>query len=200
MVRGHPLRNSDHARHALGGLLLVFVLMCCLARYAQAASPIAPQVSNTTLPQAQATAVARVVMDIVSYVRWPTPPPEVRVCVVGPTEYADELLATPFKAFGRKMSAHRRKQADDELILACDVIYFGVIKEDDRVYVLERIADQPILTISEQSAECAMGAMICLNVTPQRIAFRVNLDAVARGAVKVHPSVLQLSRSSRDVP
>ena len=36
--------------------------------------------------------------------------------------------------------------------------------------------------------------MFCLNVDGERVSFDINLDAVARSGVRVHPNVLNLAR------
>jgi len=51
-----------------------------------------------------------------------------------------------------------------------------------------------VLSISEADDPCTVGSLFCLRVSDQQVAFDVNLDSVARSGVRIHPSVLQLSR------
>jgi hypothetical protein len=51
-----------------------------------------------------------------------------------------------------------------------------------------------VLTISEHNPSCTVGSMFCLNVDGERVTFEINLDAVARSGVRVHPNVLGLAR------
>ena len=45
-----------------------------------------------------------------------------------------------------------------------------------------------------RDSPCTVGSLFCLRVSDQQVAFEVNLDSVARSGVRIHPSVLQLSR------
>ena len=56
------------------------------------------------------------------------------------------------------------------------------------------VAGHPVLTISENDPSCTAGGMFCLNVDGERVSFDINLDAVARSGVRVHPNVLNLAR------
>ena len=44
------------------------------------------------LADQRAKAVTQVVLGILSYARWPTEPAQLQLCVIGPTEYTDDLL------------------------------------------------------------------------------------------------------------
>ena len=52
-----------------------------------------------------------------------------------------------------------------------------------------------MLTISERSALCRIGAMFCLNHQGEGPGFEVNLDSIARSGLRISPKVLQLARS-----
>lgn len=56
------------------------------------------------------------------------------------------------------------------------------------------LAGHPVLTIAEHDPSCTAGGMFCLNVDGDRVSFDINLDAVARSGVRVHPNVLNLAR------
>lgn len=146
------------------------------------------------LTQHQSIAVSQVVVNILSYTRWPDPSENLRLCIVAPTEYADDLLAAPHQAGNRVITPLRRAADDPDLGLECDVVYIGVIDGVMRLRLSAALAGYPVLTISEQNTYCAAGAMFCLDVVADRVSFKVNLDAVARSGVKIHPAVLQLSR------
>lgn len=65
------------------------------------------------------------------------------------------------------------------------------------VALFERLHGHAILSISEQSRECIADAVFCLQAG-ERVRFRVNLDALARSGVRVHPAVLKLARADED--
>ena len=43
------------------------------------------------LADQRAQAVTQVVLGILSYARWPVEPAQLRLCIIGPTEYTDDL-------------------------------------------------------------------------------------------------------------
>jgi len=52
-----------------------------------------PRALAETAAESRATAVRELVLDIMSYTRWPTEPAVLRMCVAAPTEYAIALFA-----------------------------------------------------------------------------------------------------------
>lgn len=138
--------------------------------------------------------VAQAVFGIVSYTRWPNEPSTIRLCVVGPTEYTDEVMKGAQLSGDRKVLVRRIRLDDPSLATQCEGVYIGAISSNVWQEVVNRFAGQPLLTISEQTALCSIGSMFCLNVRPDTVAFEVNLDSVARSGVRVNPRVLQLAR------
>ena len=92
---------------------------------------------------------------------------------------------------------HRYELDDEALFRRCDVIYLGVLTPEQRLALFERLHGHAILSISEQSRECIADAVFCLQAG-ERVRFRVNLDALARSGVRVHPAVLKLARADED--
>ncbi|MNV82607.1 hypothetical protein D3C71_1763520 [compost metagenome] len=85
--------------------------------------------------------------------------------------------------------------ADDaQVAQACDAIYIGKLDQAQRDRLFQSLSGQPVLSISEADDSCTVGSLFCLRVSDQQVAFEVNLDSVARSGVRIHPSVLQLSR------
>jgi hypothetical protein len=144
-------------------------------------------------PAALSQVVAQVVMGILSYSRWPVPPAPIRLCVLGSTQYAEELLASDAPLPGQDVSTHRI-EINADLPSGCDAVYIGALASADRERVLDRVTGRPIVSIIENDPDCAVGSMFCLNVRPPQVGFRVNLDSIARSGVRIHPSVLQLAR------
>ena len=124
-----------------------------------------------------------------------TEPAVLRMCVAAPTEYAGALFAIERQANGRPVDVHRYGLDDEALIQRCDVIYLGVLAPERRLPLFERLQGHAILSISEQSRECIADAVFCLQPDTDRVRFRVNLDALARSGVRVHPAVLKLAKA-----
>ncbi|MCI3206074.1 DUF4154 domain-containing protein [Pandoraea capi] len=141
--------------------------------------------------------VRQVVLGIVSFTRWPTPPAKVRLCVVGNTDYARDLLAPPAEQPSSNtppVDVQRVSAAEPAIGSLCDALYLGAVSDTERRAVLAALAGHPVLTISERNDSCTLGTMFCLNVDADRVTFDINLDTVARSGVRVHPNVLKLAR------
>lgn len=139
-------------------------------------------------------AVASTVFGILSYTRWPTEPQTIRLCVIGPTEYADELLKGGVLPGGRRIAVRRMHLDDTSLLAECDGVYAGMLADDAWRRLTARTAGKPLLSVSERQDLCHIGGMFCLDVRPSGVSFEINLDSVARSGVRVNPRVLQLAR------
>ncbi|OMG71946.1 YfiR family protein [Burkholderia ubonensis] len=138
-------------------------------------------------------AVRQVVLGIISFTRWPTTPVSLHLCVTGRPDYAHGLIDT-LQAGSTQLDVQRVRFDDASLGMACDVVYLGTLSDDERTRVRAAVAGHPVLTIAEHDPLCTAGGMFCLNVDGERVTFDVNLDAVARSGVRVHPNVLNLAR------
>ncbi|KFL54109.1 YfiR family protein [Burkholderia pyrrocinia] len=139
------------------------------------------------------SAVRQVVLGIISFTRWPTTPIRLHLCVTGRPDYARGLTDT-LQAGSTLLDVQRVRFDDPSLGMACDVVYLGTLSDDERTRVRTAVAGHPVLTIAEHDPYCTAGSMFCLNVDGERISFDINLDAVARSGVRVHPNVLNLAR------
>ena len=139
-------------------------------------------------------AVAYTVFGILSYTRWPAELQTIRLCVVGPTEYADELIKGGALPGGRKIAVRRMHLDDASLLAECDSVYAGMLADDAWRRLMVRLKGKPLLSISERQELCKIGGMFCLDVRPGGVSFEVNLDSVARSGVRVNPRVLQLAK------
>jgi hypothetical protein len=148
----------------------------------------------------QAAEVSRVVQAIISYTRWPVPPSPFRLCIVGQTDGADGLLQGGLQIDGAQLHAQRMAIRDNRLGAACDVVYSGDLTEDERTLLRNDLAGHPVLTISEHDPTCSDSNAFCLAVHGTTVSFSVNLDAIARGGIRVDPHVLLLGRQPRPVP
>jgi hypothetical protein len=168
-------------RHALVALCVLWL----------AAGPVRAQEIVT---DEKSQAVAKTVLGILGYTRWPSASQTVRLCVVGPTEYADELLKGGVLPGERRVQVRRMRLDDAGLLSQCDGVYAGMLDDAAWRQLRERLESQPLLSISERQELCLIGCMFCLDVRESGVAFETNLDSVARSGVRVNPRVLQLAR------
>ncbi|WLG51610.1 YfiR family protein [Pseudomonas sp. FP1742] len=148
----------------------------------------------------RARSVTQVVLGILSYARWPVEPQQLRLCVVGPTEYTDDLVKGTTQATGRPVVVQRLLADNPAIAGECDAVYIGKLTSDERDRLFASLTGRPVLSISEGGDQCTVGSLFCLRVGDEQVAFEVNLDSVARSGVRIHPSVLQLSRRKPAAP
>lgn len=174
---------------------LLVGLLWLLAGVAVAQSP-----TPVGMAEQRAKSVTQVVLGILSYARWPVEPAQLRLCIVGPTEYTDDLVKGTTQSTGRPVTV-RRLLADNPVIVSeCDAVYIGKLTADERSRLFASLIGHPVLSISEGGDQCTVGSLFCLRVGDEQVSFEVNLDSVARSGVRIHPSVLQLSRRKPAAP
>ncbi|MHC8316309.1 YfiR family protein [Pseudomonas sp. LB3P31] len=169
--------------------MLLAGILCLLSSFS-CAQPQAPQ----SMADQRARAVTQVVLGILSYARWPVEPAQLRLCIVGPTEYTDDLVKGTTQATGRPVTVRRFLANNPSIVSECDAVYIGKLSGDERSQLFASLTGRPVLSISEADDQCTVGSLFCLRVSDDQVSFEVNLDSVARSGVRIHPSVLQLSR------
>lgn len=169
--------------------LLLVAILCLLAprAFAQASAPVGTA-------DHRAHAVTQVVLGILSYARWPVEPAQLQLCVVGPTQYTDDLVKGTTQATGRPVVVRRLLADNPDIVSTCNAVYIGKLSADERGRLFTSLIGHPVLSISEGGDQCTVGSLFCLRVGDEQVSFEVNLDSVARSGVRIHPSVLQLSR------
>lgn len=135
-------------------------------------------------------AVARTVGGMISYTRWPVERPVLHICVSGATVYASGLGRID-DMVGRHIEA--RRIAPGNPAQDCDVLYLGTMGAAERQRVMHSIRDRPVLSIAETDPACRGGTIFCLQILPDRIGFRLSIDAVSRSAVRIDPRVLRIA-------
>lgn len=187
-VRG-AARGNGRRHYVLAGLL------CLLSPAIAAQEP-----TSTTRAEQRAEAVTQVVLGILSYARWPVEPTQLQLCIVGPTQYTDDLVKGTAQATGRPVTVQRVLADHPGIASDCNAVYIGRLTNDERSRLFESLIGKPVLSISEGGDQCTVGSLFCLRVGDEQVSFEVNLDSVARSGVRIHPSVLQLSRRRPAAP
>ncbi len=183
-----PRRGNEVLSRRFSGRDWLFAAFLSWSTIATAADTEAPAETNVQ-------AVTRTVIGILGYTRWPHENEELRLCTVGTTDYAAGLLQSSGQLIaGRRLIV---KQVDVEQLKAseCDGIYVGDMNERQWRKLMLQESDRPLLTISERSSLCRIGAMFCLSHQGEGPGFEINLDSIARSGLRVSPKVLQLARS-----
>ena len=150
--------------------------------------------ASANMAEQRAKAVTQVVLGILSYARWPVEPTQLQLCVVGPTQYTDDLLKGATQSSGRPVHVRRVLAKNPAITTDCNALYVGTLSDAERSQLFDSLSGKAVLSISEQGDQCTVGSLFCLRVGDEQVSFEVNLDSVARSGVRTHPSVLQLSR------
>lgn len=143
--------------------------------------------------------LAETLAGVLAYTRWPSEPDPVRLCHVGASPQAQQALQDGLPLSGMQMVPHALAP-EEPVPEHCDALYVGVMEPARWQELAAEIARKPVLTLCEQSPACAAGGMVRLDLTSAapRVRFEINLDAVARSAVRIHPQVLRLGQRGQD--
>jgi hypothetical protein len=142
------------------------------------------------------TGVTTTVAGIVSYTRWPTESPTIRLCTLGRGVAVDALLAADGLGAAPRPLAARPAGREADLAGECDVVYVGQLDAAAIRDALKSLAGRQVLLIGEGADFCSDGGMFCLLPGAGAVRFNVNLDAVARSGLRVNPLVLRLGRGT----
>ncbi len=181
-------------------VLLAAVLPPVPAWATPAPSAPVPASAPAVAPASRPDAVARVVLSLLSYARWPSERETLRLCVDSSARYAGKLMEGGTLSTGRLVEARRVDTLSEGLVPECDALYLGTINEARRRTLTTYFVGKPVLVMAEEDFECEGGSMFCLNIREHQVSFRINLDAIARSGIHIHPGVLQLGRRKAPAP
>ncbi len=170
----------------LASLFLIGTLVTTPQMSVQAASQTAVEDGSGGMTRA----VNRMIGGIVSYARWPGSSPAAgrTMCVIGAPRLTDRMapdVPGPGSITVRRMTAAA-------VTPDCDILFLGRMPVADRRQLIAWVRGRPILTITDDDAACIYGAMFCLNNRVASISFSVNIDAIARGPLRIDPRVLRI--------
>lgn len=150
--------------------------------------------ADSELNSIKSANVKRIVTGILSYTRWPHQTGAIRLCVISPAHYADDLPYIDQQKVGYSVQLTLLPFDIPAILSGCDAVYFGDIASVDQQRLITESAGQPLLTIAENNTDCTQGSIFCLNTDAPDVAFSLNLDLLARSRLRVSSSVLQLAK------
>lgn len=165
---------------------VVAIALLGFSPWAQAGAPLAAADSEF--------APAEVVSRIVAYTRWPGEPRPLVACISRQADDAAALLARLQAPEAPRPMVARDIAVDTAVPSTCDLVYFMGWTPARQQAALRDLAQRPVLTIGPGVDFCSDGGMFCLDSRSDGTHFEVNLDAVARSGLRVHPQVLRLAR------
>jgi len=139
--------------------------------------------------------VAELILGIIHFSRWPDSVQHLQLCIVGETDHTDFLLNTELIVGNYEIES---KWVDERHLLnevnTCQVLFFGHYDIGQINDFYAHLYGSAVLTIDEQNEDCRVGGMFCLHDNQGKLSFKVNLDAVGRSQVRVHPGVLRIGQ------
>jgi hypothetical protein len=183
MLPGQPAAFSSR-RRGLAGLGLCLLLAVGLAARA-AEHPAGLDLRET-------------VTRVLAYARWPVAPDPLRVCFMGTSPHAERLQQQGIVWPGGPVLL-LRPEPGRPVPAQCDALYVGALDPSQWQQLAQELAGQPVLTLCERSTPCLATGMVRLDIDPAgpAVRFEINLDALARGKVRIHPQVLRLGQERR---
>lgn len=171
------LRRHRPARMAIAALLLLSLV-----------APVWAQ------PPGEGLDLRETLAGVLAYTRWPSPPDPLRLCFTGTSAHAERLQQQGFSWSGRPPVLLRQLEPGRPVAAQCDALYVGAVDAPQWQQLADELAGQPVLTLCERSTRCLAGGMVRLDIdaADRHVRFEINLDAVARGTVRIHPQVLRL--------
>ena len=166
-----------------------------------AAAPAPAATSATPLPGALRLTVSDAVLGILAHTRWPQGQGRTRplsLCVSESSLGAEELRALHESVPPGRLAPVRLLDADDDAAPGCDAVYLG--GGPLAAELLARLVGRPVLSIGEGAEFCSRGGMFCLVPRQGTLRVEVNLDAVARSGLHVHPQVLKIGQPRPETP
>lgn len=171
-----------------------------LSTAAWSAVPVqAPLAGGVAVASAQGGSALRLtvvdaVLGILAHTRWPQrrPPQPLQLCVNERSSSVLELRTLHESVPSGRLTPVRLVDLADALPPDCDAIYLGA--GPAAAEPLAQLTGRPVLTMGEGAEFCSSGGLFCLVPRPAGHGLRVevNLDAVARSGLHVHPQVLKI--------
>ena len=135
---------------------------------------------------------------VLAYTRWPVPPDPLRMCFIGASLHAERLQQQGIAWPGGPVLL-RRPDPGQAVAAQCDVLYIGALEASQWQQLAQELEGQPVLTLCERSTPCLASGMVRLDIerAGRAVRFEINLDALARGKVRIHPQVLRLGQERK---
>lgn len=181
---------SRYLSTALGHVVLLLVLLhssVLLAQDSRKSAEFTDEFSSVD--------VAELLLGIIHFSRWPGSLKHLQLCIVGDSEHADFLLDSELSVGEFVIDSQWVDEAQLlENMSGCHVLFFGKYDTGHINDFYAVLYGNPVLTIDEWNEPCRIGGMFCLHFNEGKLGFKVNLDAIGRSQVRIHPGVLRLGQ------
>ena len=146
---------------------------------------------------------ARYITQFPRFVNWPdssfaSPKSPIVVGVIGQDPFGIDLdKAVQGQKIKERYLVVRRVQ-NVQTLGKCHVLYLGSIDTEERNRILENLAEEAILTISNDDDFLKFGGMIALFVEEKHVRFNIDQEAVQHAGLRMSSRLLKLSHKNHN--
>ena len=134
------------------------------------------------------------VYNFLKFVTWPdNEDNEFLFCVVGKTDLLPYLLDLDGQPLNGKTLKVKKVKLKKAQLIECKAIFVGKLKKSDREKLFAKIAQEPILTISDEPGFVEQGGIIELFLKQDRFRFKVNLSVARKVNLFISSRLLRLA-------
>ncbi len=95
------------------------------------------------------------------------------------------------KIKGRSFQIRRYTPSDD--YTSCHILFISAAEHNHIPAIMAKLADKPILTISESHNFCRQGGMINFHIVDNKVRFQINEKAARRTGIEISTRLLQIA-------
>lgn len=178
-----PTHRQKSHRHSLGILILLPTLLCItLSVHAEPAKP--------------GELEAAYIYNFTKFTSWPQSHDNgknsIELCILGEDDIADNLRSLAGKkAQDRLISI--TTTVTEESLGRCHALYMSPAQRKRYEYIINRLANRPVLTIGNDGRFLDAGGIINLTQQGDRLRFEINLGALQKSKITISSKLLALA-------
>jgi hypothetical protein len=117
----------------------------------------------------------------------------ITICVIGQDPFGTLLedAVRDKTVNGREIAV--QKTASASRVTGCHIVFVASSEQGRLDEILGRLADRPLLTVSDAESAAERGAIIGLTLADKRVRFEVNLNAARRAKLKLSSQLLKVA-------
>ncbi|MFN0314780.1 MAG: YfiR family protein [Burkholderiales bacterium] len=144
---------------------------------------------------------AAFVYNFVKFVTWPggafASQAHITICVAGKGGGIEEALAPLATRTAHGKTIVLRKAAGESTLQGCEVAYIAPSERARMSVILQELAGQSVLTVSDADNFAQAGGMIGLVSEGNKVVFEVNLGEIEKAGLKVNAQLLKVAKTVR---
>jgi hypothetical protein len=152
----------------------------------------------TTGGPSQDEVTAAYLFNFSKFVEWPEgsftgPADPITICVLGESPFGTLLgdVVTGKRVNGREIAV--RETSSLSKTAGCHIVFLASSEQGRLDDALAKLADRPVLTVSDARSVADRGAVIGLTLEERRVRFEVNMAAAGRAGLKLSSQLLKVA-------